>query len=47
MEGGCTDIEPLKRLPVGLNLNRKAVAVGGMGARFILDVGIHPTVIAM
>lgn len=42
-----TGIEPLIRLRVGLNLNRRTAVVGAMGSRFVYGEGIKPTVIAM
>ena len=47
MAGHCTGIEPLLRLRVGLNLNRRTAVVGAVGSRFVYGKGIKPTVIAM
>ncbi len=47
MAGHCTGIEPLIRLRAGLNLSRQTAVVGAVGSRFVLGVGIEPTVIAM
>lgn len=47
MAGHCTGIEPLLRLRVGLNLNRRTAVVGAVGSRFVYGEGIKPTVIAM
>ena len=47
MAGHCTGIEPLLRLRVGLDLNRKTAVVGAVGSRFVYGEGIHPTAIAM
>jgi 7,8-dihydropterin-6-yl-methyl-4-(beta-D-ribofuranosyl)aminobenzene 5'-phosphate synthase len=47
MAGHCTGIEPLLRLRVGLNLNRRTAVVGAVGSRFVYGEGIKPTAIAM
>ena len=47
MAGHCTGIEPLIRLRVGLNLNRRTAVVGAVGSSFVLGEGINPTNIAM
>lgn len=47
MAGHCTGIEPLLRLRVGLNLNRRTAVVGAVGSKFVYGEGIKPTVIAM
>ena len=46
MAGHCTGIEPLVRLRIGLNLNRRTAVVGAVGSRFVYGEGIHPTAIA-
>ena len=46
MAGHCTGIEPLMRLRVGLNLNRRTAVVGAVGSEFVYGEGIHPTAIA-
>ena len=46
MAGHCTGIEPLMRLRVGLNLNRRTAVVGAVGSKFVYGEGIHPTAIA-
>ncbi|MEO2196181.1 MAG: MBL fold metallo-hydrolase [bacterium] len=47
MAGHCTGIEPLLRLRIGLNLNRRTAVVGAVGSQFVYGEGIRPTVIAM
>jgi 7,8-dihydropterin-6-yl-methyl-4-(beta-D-ribofuranosyl)aminobenzene 5'-phosphate synthase len=47
MAGHCTGIEPLIRLRVGLNLNRRTAVVGAVGSRFVYGEGFKPTMIAM
>lgn len=47
LAGHCTGIEPLLRLRVGLNLNRRTAVVGAVGSRFVYGEGIKPTAIAM
>jgi 7,8-dihydropterin-6-yl-methyl-4-(beta-D-ribofuranosyl)aminobenzene 5'-phosphate synthase len=47
MAGHCTGIEPLVRLRVGLNLNRRTAVVGAVGSQFVYGEGIRPTNIAM
>ena len=47
MAGHCTGIEPLIRLRVGLNLNRRTAVVNAVNSRFIYGEGIKPTAIAM
>ncbi len=47
MAGHCTGIEPLVRLRIGLNLNRRTAVVGAVGSQFVYGEGIRPTSIAM
>jgi 7,8-dihydropterin-6-yl-methyl-4-(beta-D-ribofuranosyl)aminobenzene 5'-phosphate synthase len=47
MAGHCTGIEPLLRLRIGLNLNRRTAVVGAVGSQFVLGEGIRATSIAM
>ena len=47
MAGHCTGIEPLLRLRIGLNLNRRTAVVGAVGSQFVYGEGIRPTAIAM
>ena len=47
MAGHCTGIEPLVRLRIGLNLNRRTAVVGAVGSQFVYGEGIRPTAIAM
>ena len=46
MAGHCTGVHPMYVLRDALGLDRATAVIGAVGARFELDHGIHPTIIA-